>query len=104
MKNIQILIVDDHAIVRDRLRQLLSSQPDMEVAGEAEDGHAALKKVKSLHPDVILLDIAMPRLSGLGIIASFAKRRRKLRLWFCRCMRRKPSSSRFWRRVPWGMS
>ncbi len=68
MKNIQVLIVDDHAIVRDGLRQLLSSQPDMEVAGEAEDGQVALKKVKSLHPSVILLDIAMPRLSGLEII------------------------------------
>jgi len=68
MKKIQVLIVDDHAIVRDGLRQLLSSQPDMEVAGEAEDGQVALKKVKSLHPSVILLDIAMPRLSGLEII------------------------------------
>jgi two-component system response regulator NreC len=68
MKNIQVLIVDDHAIVRDGLKQLLSSQPDMEVAGEAEDGQVALKKVKSLHPSVILLDIAMPRLSGLEII------------------------------------
>jgi DNA-binding NarL/FixJ family response regulator len=62
------LIVDDHSIVRDGLRQLLSSQPDMEVVGEAEDGQVALKKVKSFHPDVILLDIAMPRLSGLEII------------------------------------
>ena len=43
----------------------------MEVAGEAEDGQVALKKVKSLHPDVILLDIAMPRLSGLDIIGIF---------------------------------
>ena len=68
MKNIQVLIVDDHSIVRDGLRQLLSSQPDMEVVGEAEDGQVALKKVKSFHPDVILLDIAMPRLSGLEII------------------------------------
>jgi two-component system, NarL family, response regulator NreC len=69
MKKIKILIADDHAIVRDGLRQLLNSQADMEVAGEAEDGREALKKVKALHPDVILLDIAMPRLSGLEVIA-----------------------------------
>ncbi|HUH65363.1 MAG TPA: response regulator transcription factor [Syntrophales bacterium] len=69
MKKIRIMIADDHAIVRDGLRQLLNGQPDMEVAAEAEDGQEALKKVKSLHPDVTLLDIAMPRLSGLEVIA-----------------------------------
>ncbi len=69
MKKIRILIADDHAIVRDGLRQLLNSQADMEVTGEAEDGREALKKVKTLRPDVILLDIAMPRLSGLEVIS-----------------------------------
>ena len=68
MKKIRILIADDHTIVRDGLRQLLNSQADMEVTGEAEDGREALKKVKTLRPDVILLDIAMPRLSGLEVI------------------------------------
>jgi DNA-binding NarL/FixJ family response regulator len=68
MKKIRILIADDHAIVRDGLRQLLNSQADMEVTGQAEDGREALKKVKTLRPDVILLDIAMPRLSGLEVI------------------------------------
>ena len=69
MKKISILIADDHAIVRDGLRQLLNSQADMEVIGEAEDGREALKKVKTLRPDVILLDIAMPHLSGLEVIS-----------------------------------
>jgi len=68
MKKIRILIADDHAIVRDGLRQLLNGQTDMEVTGEAEDGSEALKKVKTLRPDVTLLDIAMPRLSGLEVI------------------------------------
>jgi DNA-binding NarL/FixJ family response regulator len=68
MKKIRILIADDHAIVRDGLRQLLNSEADMEVTGEAEDGREALKKVKTLRPDVVLLDIAMPRLSGLEVI------------------------------------
>ena len=61
----KILVADDHAVVREGLRQLLNSQPDMEVVGEAEDGREALEKAKSLRPDVIILDIAMPRLSGL---------------------------------------
>lgn len=68
MKKIKILITDDHAIVREGLRQLLSTQPDMDVIGEAEDGKQCLEKVKSLHPDVALLDIAMPQLTGLEII------------------------------------
>ena len=69
MNKIKVLIADDHAIVREGLRQLLNGQADMEVAGEAEDGRQALEKVKSLHPDVILLDIAMPHLSGLEVIS-----------------------------------
>jgi two-component system response regulator NreC len=69
MNKIRVLIADDHAIVREGLRQLLNGQRDMEVAGEAEDGRQALEKVKSFHPDVILLDIAMPHLNGLEVIS-----------------------------------
>lgn len=64
----RILVADDHAIVREGLRQLLNSQRDMEVVGEAEDGLEALEKAKSLRPDVTVLDIAMPRLSGLEAV------------------------------------
>ena len=69
MNKIKILITDDHAIVRDGVRQLLSGQIDMEVVGEAEDGKQCLEKVKALHPDVTLLDIAMPQLTGLEVIS-----------------------------------
>ncbi len=69
MGKIRVLIADDHAIVRDGLRQLLKSQADMEVVGEAEDGLIALERVKKLRPDVVVMDIAMPRLSGLEAIA-----------------------------------
>jgi len=68
MGKISVLIADDHAIVRDGLRQLLKGQPDMDVVGEAEDGLLALEMVKKLRPDVVLMDIAMPRLSGLEAI------------------------------------
>jgi DNA-binding NarL/FixJ family response regulator len=68
MRKIRVLIADDHAIVRDGLQQLLKNRQDMEVAGEAEDGHQALERAKALRPDVVLLDIAMPRLSGIEVI------------------------------------
>jgi two-component system response regulator NreC len=68
MRKTKVLIADDHAIVREGLRHLLNSQQDMEVVGEAQDGMEALKRVKELQPDVTLLDIAMPRLSGLEAI------------------------------------
>ncbi|MDP1989826.1 MAG: response regulator transcription factor [Syntrophales bacterium] len=65
MKPIRILIADDHAVLREGLRQLLSLQGDFEVVGEAVDGVETLEKVRSLKPDILLLDIAMPRMDGL---------------------------------------
>lgn len=67
MKKIRVLVTDDHGIVREGLKQLLNGQPDMEVIGEAGDGREALEKVKSLHPDVVLLDITMPNMTGLEV-------------------------------------
>jgi len=61
----RILIVDDHEIFRRGLRSLLESRADWEVCGEATDGQDAVDKAKQLQPDVIVLDITMPRLNGL---------------------------------------
>jgi two-component system response regulator NreC len=59
------LLVDDHAVLRDGLRLYLSMQPDIEVVGEAADGDEALAKVEALTPEVVLMDVAMPRLNGI---------------------------------------
>ena len=62
---IRILIVDDHPVVRHGLRNLLEVQPDWEVVDEASDGVEALEKADRLVPDVILLDVSMPKMNGL---------------------------------------
>lgn len=67
-KKIRILIADDHAVVRRGLRTILLSEPEMELVDEAADGIEAVLKARACHPDVILLDMVMPRLDGLGAI------------------------------------
>jgi DNA-binding NarL/FixJ family response regulator len=65
MPEIRVLIVDDHAILREGLRALLSYYDDVEVVGEAQDGGDALRLVEAVHPDIVLMDIAMPGMNGL---------------------------------------
>ena len=62
---IRVLLVDDHAIMREGLRLVLAADPDIEVIGEGEDGRQALDLVSTLRPDVVVMDIGMPRLNGL---------------------------------------
>jgi two-component system response regulator NreC len=62
---IRIVLADDHTVLREGIRSLLEDQPDMQVVGEAEDGRAVVQLAAELQPDVILMDIAMPRLNGL---------------------------------------
>ena len=65
MKKIRVLIVDDHTLVRDGIRALLSLVADIEVVGEAANGREGLEKVAELVPDVVLMDISMPIMGGL---------------------------------------
>jgi DNA-binding NarL/FixJ family response regulator len=61
---IKVFLADDHAVVRDGLRLLLEEQSDISVVGEAADGRQTLRQVQKLHPDVVVMDIAMPELNG----------------------------------------
>jgi len=70
---IQILVADDHALVRGGFRLILETQPDMEVVGEAADGHEAVQEAISLLPDVILMDIRMPALDGISATRELAR-------------------------------
>jgi DNA-binding NarL/FixJ family response regulator len=63
--NVRILVVDDNAQVRDGLRLLLQSHADWEVCGEATDGVEAIEKYRQLSPDLLVVDVSMPRMNGL---------------------------------------
>jgi len=62
---IRVLVVDDHALHRDGIRQILGQQPDIQVAGEAESAERALVLVNQLHPSVVLMDIRLPGMNGI---------------------------------------
>ena len=65
--HVRILIADDHELMRRGLRSILATRPDWEVCGEAVDGSDAIEKTKMLQPDVLVLDISMPRVNGLEV-------------------------------------
>jgi two-component system, NarL family, response regulator LiaR len=71
---IRVLIVDDHAVVREGLRTFLELQEGIEVAGEASDGHDAIGAAERLRPDVVLMDLVMPNLDGVGAIRELRQR------------------------------
>ncbi len=64
-KRIAVLLAEDHTVVREGLRKLLDAENDIRVAGEADDGRAAVDMARKLRPDVVVMDIAMPHLNGL---------------------------------------
>jgi len=65
MAKIRVLLAEDHTIVRKGLRSLLEGKAEIDVVGEAQDGREALRRTEQLHPDVVLIDIAMPGLNGI---------------------------------------
>lgn len=77
---IDVLIADDHAIVRRGLRTLIAGEPDMKVAGEASDGYEVVARARDLDPDVILLDLVMPGQSGLEALSQIKTENPKARV------------------------
>jgi DNA-binding NarL/FixJ family response regulator len=71
--SIRIAIVDDHAVLRDALQHLLELQPDFQVAGVGADGVDAVRIVNDVHPDVLLLDVSMPKVNGLDALAQIPR-------------------------------
>jgi DNA-binding NarL/FixJ family response regulator len=76
----RILVADDHPIVRSGLRKLLDAQPDLEVAAEAEDGAEAVEKALAEDVQLAILDVSMPRMTGIQAAAELSKRKPELRL------------------------
>lgn len=73
----RVLLVDDHEPIRDALRTLLSTYKDVEVVGEARDGEEAILRVASCQPDVILMDINMPKMNGIQATTEIKKSRKE---------------------------
>jgi DNA-binding NarL/FixJ family response regulator len=77
---IRVVIADDHTIVREGLKQLLQASADLDVVGEARDGHEVLQRVRESEFDVLLLDMSMPGRSGMDLIKQVKSERPKLRV------------------------
>jgi len=80
MRPIQILLADDHEVVRKGLRALLESQPGWKVIAEATDGREAVEKARDMHPDVAIVDIGMPSLNGLEATRQIVKKAPRTRV------------------------
>src|SRR5690606_42136059 len=73
MTPIRLLLADDHPLIREGIRSLLSANERLEIAGEAEDGQGLINDYKRLQPDVVLADIKMPRVTGLEALRELVK-------------------------------
>jgi NarL family two-component system response regulator LiaR len=79
-ETIRIFIADDHTVVREGLRALLGTDPEIEIVGEAANGKDAITGIRALHPDVILLDLVMPHKSGLDVIVEVTQENPRARI------------------------
>ncbi len=79
---IRVVIADDHPIFRQGLRQIIEREPQLNVIGEAGDGQTALERIATLRPEVVILDIEMPRMDGFGVARSLLKQRLAVEIIF----------------------
>ena len=80
LKTIRILVCDDHAIIRIGLKSLIAGAPDMQLVGEATDGEEAVVMARKLKPDVIIMDLLMPRKDGVAAITEIRKKNHEARI------------------------
>lgn len=80
MNKTQLMIVDDHPVVRDGLRGMLENQPDFEVIGEASDGEAAVRMAESLNPEIVLMDLRMPVMDGVTALREIKAHNSKIQV------------------------
>jgi two-component system response regulator NreC len=74
VENLRIVLAEDHTILREGLRALLSANPNFEIIGEAQNGREAVRCVEKLEPDLLLMDLSMPRMSGMDAIREIKRR------------------------------
>ena len=91
---IRVVLADDHPIVRDGLRKLLSLEDDIEIVGEASDGREVLDIVQKTHPDVVILDLRMPNIDGLQALQALQQMDKKSRIIILTASEDKTSLSR----------
>lgn len=75
MGTIKVLIVDDSAVIRSIIKEVLSHEPQIEVVGEAQDPYVAREKIKLLNPDIITLDVEMPKMDGITFLSNLMRLR-----------------------------
>ena len=80
MKPVRVYLAEDHEVVREGLKSLINAQPDMEVIGEANNGLMAVQEALELQPDVVVLDVSMPRLNGSEAAARIKKQNARINL------------------------
>jgi DNA-binding NarL/FixJ family response regulator len=83
---VRIALADDHTLVREGLRKIIEAQPGWEVVSEAADGRQAVSQALELKPDVVIVDLAMPQLSGVDAIQQIVRRCRPPASWCSACM------------------
>jgi two-component system, chemotaxis family, protein-glutamate methylesterase/glutaminase len=86
---IRVLVVDDSAVMRGLLRMVLATSPEIELAGMAQDGPVALEAIERLNPDLVLLDIEMPRMNGLEVLAEIRARGLHVKVIMCSTLTRR---------------
>ena len=89
LQPIRVLVADDSAVMRSLLRTALGASPQIEVAGMAQDGRDALEAIGRIDPDLVLLDLEMPRMNGLEVLAEMRVRRVRAKVIVCSTLTRR---------------